>query len=137
MKSITLLAITALFGTCTLAIAKDKHKHKQKHSKHNKHAKHQFHKVPHGNHDKWDTDSDGKISDEERETVREEQHRRMLERYDTDEDGRLSEVEREWMHEAMEDRRRRLLERYDVNVNGRLDPDEATEARRDGEEVPY
>lgn len=45
----------------------------------------------------FDKDGDGKLNDEERKAMREDGHKKMLEKYDTDKDGKLSEEERKAM----------------------------------------
>ncbi len=58
-------------------------------------------------------------------------HARLLERFDSDGDGELNEQERAAAREHMESRRQewesrrqKMLERFDANGNGRLDPEE-------------
>lgn len=45
----------------------------------------------------FDKDGDGKLNDEERKAMREDAHKKMLEKFDTDKDGKLSEEERKAM----------------------------------------
>jgi hypothetical protein len=52
----------------------------------------------------FDTDKDGKLSDEEREAAKkrgEEMRKKMLERFDADKNGELSEDERATMRKEM------------------------------------
>lgn len=42
----------------------------------------------------FDKDGDGKLNDEERKAMREDGHKKLLEKFDTDKDGKLSEEER-------------------------------------------
>src|SRR5918994_3047054 len=45
--------------------------------------------------ERFDTNKDGKLDDQEREAAREARKAEMLQRFDTDKDGTLSESERE------------------------------------------
>ena len=45
----------------------------------------------------FDKDGDGKLNDEERKAMREDAHKKLLEKFDTDKDGKLSEEERKAM----------------------------------------
>jgi Ca2+-binding EF-hand superfamily protein len=93
--------------------------------------------------EKFDTDKDGKLSDDERKAMRAEmkaqQEKRqaaMLEKYDADKDGKLSDTEKATMKTDMEAKRAAMLEKYDANKSGKLEPEEIKAARAAGEEIP-
>ena len=52
------------------------------------------------NMEQFDTDKDGKLSDEERKAARAAMEQKMLEQFDTDKDGKLSDEERKAMRPA-------------------------------------
>ena len=108
--------ITALMGTTMLAGAEKAHQggdqdgHKKDGMKHP--SREQMMK-------KYDTDSNGELSEEERAVLRADMEKRrrkqggkrpnreqILKKFDTDGDGELSEEERKAMHEAFEARRK-------------------------------
>ncbi len=89
--------------------------------------------------ERFDTDGDGKLSQDERKAMREErqaQRKKMMEKYDTDGDGKLSEDERKAFREDMQKRHNELLEKYDADKDGRLSPEERKAAADAGEELP-
>ena len=51
--------------------------------------------------EKYDTDGDGKLSEEERKAAREARRAKILEEFDTDGDGKLSGEEKKAAREAM------------------------------------
>ena len=91
--------------------------------------------------DRFDTDGDGEISEEEREAIRdfwrqrreEERERRLVERFDADGDGILNEDERMVAEAEMEARRverqARMTERFDTDGDGQLSEAESQAAR--------
>lgn len=105
--------------------------------------------------DRVDTDSDGQISDAERQAAREqfqarrdEMRARMIQRFDADESGDLSEAERAEARAAARDfhqvnrfrdhrreqMRRQALERFDADASGDLDKAERAQARAEFEQ---
>ena len=85
--------------------------------------------------EKFDTNNDGELSEEEKaamkkamEERREAGKAKMLERFDTNKDGKLSEEERNAAREAMAKKRKEIrdavLAEFDKNGNGKLDEDE-------------
>ncbi|MDP6634753.1 MAG: hypothetical protein QGG42_07640 [Phycisphaerae bacterium] len=82
---------------------------------------------------KWDKDGDGKLSEAERNAMRDEFRKREIERYDKDGDGKLSDEERRAMRRgrggimgaAIE---RWRLQHFDLDGDGKLS--EAEEAER-------
>ena len=76
---------------------------------------------------------------------REAHRQEMLRRFDTDGDGKLSEAEKQAMREQLgamgfgrghrfgPEMRQRMLEKYDLNKNGVLDPEEKEAMKRDHE----
>ena len=87
---------------------------------------------------RYDTDKDGRISDEERRAafaqMREQGRKRMLDRYDKNQDGELDEGERRAMREAQgqpwrDKIREWQLRDYDHNNDGELDENETAELR--------
>lgn len=130
MKLTTPLALAVLLGTCGFAAAQDKPKRPDR-------------PIPPEMLKKFDKDSDGKLSDDERKAMREEmkamngkREAEMLKKFDTDGDGKLSDEEKIARREAMEARRKELLEKYDADKDGKLSPDEMKTARDAGEELP-
>ena len=51
--------------------------------------------------ERFDTNKDGKLDDQEREAMREARKAEMLQRFDTDKDGKLSDSEREALRNEM------------------------------------
>lgn len=89
--------------------------------------------------ERFDTDKDGKLSQEERKAMRDErmeQRKKMMEKYDTDKDGKLSQEERTAIREDMQKRQKELLEKYDADKDGKLDMEERKAAADAGEEMP-
>ncbi|HEX9709174.1 MAG TPA: hypothetical protein VGB42_04315, partial [Candidatus Thermoplasmatota archaeon] len=82
--------------------------------------------------ERFDSNKDGQLDDQEREAAREARKAEMLQRFDTDKDGTLSDSEREAAKAERrgrregrrEEHRARLLERFDTNKNGTLDESE-------------
>ncbi len=129
MKATKLITLGALMGAFSVASAEE--------------AKPRERQVPAGLMEKFDTNKDGKLSEEERKAMREgmqelreKMRAEMLKKYDKDGDGELSEEERKTMKDEMEAKRKALVEKYDTNKNGKLDPEEAKAAREAGEEIP-
>ena len=82
--------------------------------------------------EKYDTDGDGKLSDDERKTMREAFHKRRMERYDKDGDGKLSEEERRAMRRGrggmwVAATERWRLQHFDLDGDGKLSEEEAAE----------
>lgn len=75
-------------------------------------------------------------SPEERREMAQKRREAMLEKYDTDKDGKLSEEERAVLNEDRKKRRAELLEKYDADGNGKLDREEIKAARDAGEKIP-
>jgi Ca2+-binding EF-hand superfamily protein len=76
----------------------------------------------------FDKDGDGKLSDEERQAMRESMRARMearkkemLERFDADQDGKLSDAERENARKTI---KAEMLEKYDKDGDGKLSKEE-------------
>ena len=105
--------------------------------------------------EKFDTDGDGIISEEEKENVRAHLRERfgaggpgkrgpgmgrdgMLEKFDADGDGTLSEEEKEEAHSFFQERRKQFmaerLEKFDTDGDGKLSQEERTAARGQGGE---
>jgi Ca2+-binding EF-hand superfamily protein len=83
---------------------------------------------------RYDTDGDGKLSDAERNAMREEFRKGELERYDKDGDGKISEEERQAMRRgrggmwaAATERWR--LQHFDVDGDGKLSEAEEAEQK--------
>ena len=55
--------------------------------------------------ERFDTNKDGKLDDQERAAAREARKAEMLERFDTDKDGTLSDSEREALRNEMRGKR--------------------------------
>ncbi|MFM2242137.1 MAG: hypothetical protein RLZ97_992 [Verrucomicrobiota bacterium] len=92
---------------------------------------------------KFDTDGDGKLSEDERKAAREafraeaeKRREAMLAKYDTDGDGKLSEDERATLQADMKARHEDLLKKYDADGDGKLSPEERKAAIDAGEEMP-
>jgi Ca2+-binding EF-hand superfamily protein len=127
MKTTKLITLGALLGTCAFATAQDKPKRD----------------LPPEVVAKFDTDKDGKLSDDERKAMRtemkaqqEKRHAAMLEKYDADKDGKLSADEKATMKKEMEAKRAAILEKYDADKDGKLSPAEIKTARDAGEDIP-
>ena len=76
---------------------------------------------------RFDTDGDGKISDEERQAARETWKAKRLEKYDTDGDGQISDEERMAAREAWKAKR---LEKYDTDGDGQISDEEREAAKK-------
>ena len=97
MKLKLLTVIAVLAGLATVSGTPEKEKGKK-------------HRVPPGIKqliEKFDTDGDGKLSDEEKEAAREARKAEFLKKFDKDGDGELSPEERKAAGEAMRNRGRR------------------------------
>jgi len=86
---------------------------------------------------KYDKDGDGKLSDDEKKAMmedmkakREAYEKTLIEKYDADKDGKLSPEERKT---AMEAEHKRILAAYDKDGDGKLSADEAKAAIDAGE----
>ena len=84
--------------------------------------------------EKYDTDGDGKLSEEERNAMREAFRKRSIEKYDKDGDGKLSEEERRAMRKdrggvwaAATERWR--LQHFDLDGDGKLSEAEEAEQK--------
>ncbi len=133
MKTTKLIAMGALIGTCTFAAAQDGPNRQDRPHR----------QIPPAMREKFDTDKDGKLSDDERKAMREEiqamQEKRraaILEKYDADKDGKLSDAERATLKKDMDAKRAAILEKYDVDKDGKLSREEIKAARDAGEELP-
>lgn len=121
MKTTSLMTLGALIGSCLIASAQDGQQRPDRP------------KRPHGGPPpelvkQFDKDGDGKLSDEERATMREahqarmeERRKEMLEKFDADKDGKLSPEEREKAREA---RKAEMLEKFDKDGDGKLSEEE-------------
>ncbi|MBT3201615.1 MAG: hypothetical protein HN350_17065 [Phycisphaerales bacterium] len=83
---------------------------------------------------KYDKDGDGKLSDEERNAMREEFRKRARERYDKNKDGKLSDEERKAMRRGQggawrEATERWRLQHFDLDADGVLSEAEEAEQR--------
>ncbi|WP_455565031.1 EF-hand domain-containing protein [Akkermansia biwaensis] len=92
--------------------------------------------------EQYDTDKDGKLSDEEKAAVKAEIDKRMkarrdemMKKYDKDGDGKLSREERQSMRDGwakahpeavkkMEERRAEMMKKYDKDGDGKLSDEE-------------
>jgi Ca2+-binding EF-hand superfamily protein len=93
--------------------------------------------------EKFDTNKDGKLDQDERKAAMqarrarmEKQRKNMLEKFDGDGDGKLDENERKAAGEAMKARHAELLEKYDADGDGKLSPAERKTAIDAGEKLP-
>lgn len=121
MKTTSLITLGALLGSCLIASAEDNATGKQGGRM----------GPPAWILEKFDTDKDGKLSDSERETMREarkakmqERRQEMLTNWDKDGDGTLSDDERAAAREA---RKAEMLEKYDTDGDGKLSDSEKAE----------
>ncbi len=127
MKTTKLITLAAMIGTCSFAAAQGQPNRPDR-------------PIPPEMLKKYDKDGDGKLSDEERKTMRDEmkatREAEMLKKYDKDGDGKLSDEEKATMQADLEAQHKALLEKYDANKNGKLEPEEIKAARDAGEIVP-
>lgn len=87
--------------------------------------------------EKFDTDGDGKISEDERTALKAamaERKAAAVAKYDTDGDGKISKDEHKAGHQAFKEE---MLANYDANGDGKLDEDERKTAREAGVERPF
>jgi Ca2+-binding EF-hand superfamily protein len=133
MKTTSFVTLSALLASCAFAVAEDKPKRPDRPQR----------ELPPALLEKFDADKDGKLSDEERKTMRTEMEAKreqfrakMLEKFDADKDGKLSDAEKATMREAMKARHQEMLAKYDANKDGKLDKSEIQTARDAGEELP-
>ena len=133
MKTTSFMTLGALLATCAFAVAQDKPARPDRPQR----------ESPPAMLEKFDTDKDGKLSDEERKAMRTEMEEKreqfrakMLEKFDTDKDGKLSDEEKATMREEMKARHEALLAKYDADEDGKLSPTEIQAARDAGEELP-
>ncbi len=129
MKTTPLLTLGALLGTCAFATAQETPQRPDRPERGQR-------EVPAAVLEKFDTDKDGKLSQDERRAMQEARQAEMLKKYDADGDGKLSPDERKIMREEAMAKRAALLEKYDADKNGRLDPAEIKAAVDAGEEIP-
>lgn len=130
MNPTSLIALAALVGTCSLAAAQGKPDLPKR-------------DMPLALLETFDTNKDGKLSEDERNAMRaamqakaEERKAAMLAKYDKDGDGKLSDDEKATLKANMEAKRLALIEKYDADRDGKLGPDEVKAARDAGEELP-
>jgi len=133
MKTTSFVTLSALLASCAFAVAEDKPKRPDRPQR----------EIPPAMLEKFDTDKDGKLSEDERKAMRtemdgkREQFRaKMLEKFDADKDGKLSDAEKAAMKEAMKARHEEMLTKYDANKDGKLDMSEMQTARDAGEDLP-
>ncbi len=93
-----------------------------------------------GNQIQWDTDGDGKMSDQERKVYQQkwkeqaaQRQKEYLEKWDTNGDGKVDNDERKASYEEMrkqgEQRRREYMEKWDTDGDGKLSSDEQKAAQ--------
>ncbi|MFD2158047.1 EF-hand domain-containing protein [Rubritalea tangerina] len=83
--------------------------------------------------EKFDTDGDGKLSEEERKAAREAMEARKAEfiaKHDTDGDGKLSDEEKKAAKDA-------FIAQYDTDGDGELSAEEREAAREAGAKFPF
>lgn len=79
----------------------------------------------------FDTDGDGKLSEEERGAAMEYRFEQMaLRRFDKDGDGQLNEKERAEAEAFKAEREAKLLEKFDADGDGELSKEERAAARK-------
>ncbi len=112
------MILGTLAGTCLIATAQDEPKRPKRH----------MGPPPPELVKKFDKDGDGKLSDEEKQTMheamqarREERRKEMLEKFDTDKDGKLSPEEEEKAREA---HRAEMIKKFDKDGDGKLSEEE-------------
>jgi len=132
MKNTKLIALGALIGTFSIAAAQDTPAADAP-----KKADRPQREVPAEVLAKFDTDKDGKLSQEEAKAAREARQAEVLKKYDKDGDGKLSDEEKKTRDDELAAKRKALLEKYDANKNSRLDPEELKAAADAGEELPW
>jgi hypothetical protein len=76
--------------------------------------------------EQFDTDGDGRLSDEERAAARDKRHKQRLEESDADGDGKISEAERRAANAA---HRKRYLGKFDADGDGKLTGEEEEQAK--------
>jgi Ca2+-binding EF-hand superfamily protein len=133
MKTTSLITLAALIGTSSFAAAQEKPNRPDRPPR----------EIPAALLETFDTDKDGKLSDDERNAMRaamkakaEERRAAMLAKYDKDGDGKLSDDEKAMLHADMQAKRLALIEKYDADQDGKLSPAEIKTARDAGEELP-
>jgi len=92
MKTKQLIIIAAAFGIVGSAYAEEAKPDRE------------HRKLPREIIEKFDTDGDGKLNQEERKAARAARKQMMLEKFDKDGDGTLNDDEKAAMREAMKDR---------------------------------
>jgi Ca2+-binding EF-hand superfamily protein len=112
MKTRTLIVIAAVIGLFGAAHAEGSKEERRPH------------KLPSEIIEKFDTDGDGKLNEEERAAAKDAHKKEILEKFDTDGDGELNAEEKKAAHEA---RKKRLLERFDKDGDGELNDEERAE----------
>jgi hypothetical protein len=120
MKATTLIALSAMLGTC--AFAQDAPKPE------GQRPQRQQRQLPPEMLKQFDKDGDGKLNEEETKAMRTEMQAKMeerrkanLEKYDANKDGKLDEEETKKMRE---DRQKEMLEKYDTDKDGKLSEEE-------------
>ena len=120
MKATTLIALSAMLGTCAFAQETPKPEGQR--------PQRPQRQMPAELLKQYDKDGDGKLSDAERTAMQEamkakmeERRKANLEKFDANKDGKLDEAETKTMRETMQKER---LEKYDTNKDGKLDEEE-------------
>ena len=141
MKAIKLITLGALIGTCSFAAAQDAAPTPPpappEQGEKAKRPERPQRQIPPAILKKFDTDGDGKLSQEEGKAMREARQAEMLKKYDKDGDGKLSDEEKKARDEEMAAKRKAIVEKYDANKNGKLEPEEMKAAMDAGEEMPW
>ena len=92
--------------------------------------------------EKFDTNKDGQIDEQEKQAIRQAQEARkaefqkkLLEKYDANKDGQLDDQEKAAIKAAMEAKRaefmKKIMDKYDANKDGQLDEQEKAAAKAD------
>lgn len=119
MKVTTLLALSAIYGTC--AFAQDAPQPSAAGGGRPSAQR----KMPAEMIKQFDKDGDGKLNDDETKAMRadmtakrEARQKANLEKYDANKDGKLDEAEMKTMRETQQ---KEMLEKYDTNKDGKID----------------
>ncbi len=119
MKVTTLLALSAIYGTC--AFAQDAPQPPAGGGGRPGGPR----QLPPEMIKQFDTDGDGKLNDDETKAMRadfqakrEARQKANLEKFDANKDGKLDEAETKTMREAQQ---KEMLEKYDANKDGKID----------------
>jgi len=121
MKTTSLIALSAILGTCAFAQEGPARPDRPQRPPGQRTPSPEMLK-------EYDTDKDGKLNDEERAEMMkkmraqmEARQKAMLEKYDANKDGKLDEAETK---AAREGQQKEMLEKYDANKDGKLDDEE-------------